>query len=1042
MKKSTKPAKTKTRGRPCSGLTKPAMQHHLNSSASAVAYSRAGLAGLVALGLLGGAGGPLVYAQDTQEETETEAEDQLETEEIIVSGTRLKNKAFAGVAPVQVLNPDRANLIGDFTATSIIRSSSLATGSFQINQQLGATSPGGSTSNGGAGSNGLSLRGLGTQRTLIVLDGRRLSPAGVQGRVGSVDLNVLPASALSTVEIIKDGSSSVFGADAIAGVVNGVTKKNYDGGSINAFGNLPLDSGGEQFFFSGNYGKTFEKGWISIAGEYSEDKRLRNSERDFLECSEEYLFVPGTNERADITDPDGSFKCRNHNPNGAFFSADWFGGTFQPDPDGALVGAPGDEFTRPSLPDWVRVGNFWLDDSDAERESYGLRNETSEAYEQADAISPLRRFGLFVNGAYEINDDIELYGSFLYNRRESEFSSWAFLFQGMSGDNPNNTVSAGLQEASGGGSSGAIQYQVVRPYNPSQTIDYFTGTMGVKGNITSGALDGWSWDAFATYGKSVGKYTSTFLYEDRLNAISLGSTSCDVSYLNSAVSPESVCDGINIPVLSTRFLVDQDWTEQEKAFLIGEETGKTVYEQFVVEGSIGGALFDLPAGAVEAVFGASYRRDEINDDPGENAIAGNYHLFSTAGITAGSEKVKEVFGELGIPLLADTPFAHDLSAVVSARHTDYTISGSKTTYKAGLNWAITPSFAVRGSIGTSFRGPNLYELFLADQVSFEFISDPCREYANSSDTATVANCTALGIPDDFIPLSSDAQVASGGAILPDGTSQITPETANSFSVGFIFTPEGTGLSVAVEYFDIEVKDQIDTLGAQAIVNQCYSDDDFDNSAFCSLLQRNGANPTDGTQPFLITSVNERFINIDSQRNRGIDFLVSFNRQFGDYNVGVDAQGTFQLEDEVIRVIGGVEDIEERRGLPNEPDFSGTLDFYLTKGDWELYYRLNAIGSSGLTELYGGDTFTFFNGHNGQERQEVLETGFYTYHTVSVSHHFGDGLRATIGVNNLLDRDPPTVSSDWRFDGWRTGVAAQNSWDLRGRRIFFNVRKDF
>ncbi|MEX0297421.1 MAG: TonB-dependent receptor plug domain-containing protein, partial [Kordiimonas sp.] len=301
-------------------LKNSTLRRYLLDTVSGVAFACVGALSIAAFADLTG---NAAYAQEEATETaETSSNEEIETEEIVISGTRLKNKSFAGVAPVQVLSPEKANLVGDYTATSIVRSSSLATGSFQINQQLGATAPGGTVSNGGAGANGLSLRGLGTQRSLIVLDGRRLSPAGVQGRIGSVDLNVLPGSAIANVEIIKDGSSSVFGADAIAGVVNGVTRKNYDGGAINVNGNIPFAGGGEQFYISGNYGKTFDKGWVAFAAEYTEEKRLRNSDRDFLSCSEEYIFHPGTDERADVLAPDGSFKCRNHNPNGAFFSAD------------------------------------------------------------------------------------------------------------------------------------------------------------------------------------------------------------------------------------------------------------------------------------------------------------------------------------------------------------------------------------------------------------------------------------------------------------------------------------------------------------------------------------------------------------------------------------------------------------------------------------------------------------------------------------------------------------------------------------------------
>lgn len=960
-------------------------------------------------------------------------------EEIVVTGTRLTNQAFVGVAPVQVISPEVARLAGGFTAADFVQSSALATGSFQLNQQLGAVGPGGAVGIGGGGVNGISLRGLGTQRSLVVLDGRRLAPAGVRGQVGAVDLNVLPSSILERIEIVKDGSSSIYGADAIAGVVNAVTKKNYDGGSIQVNSNIPLDSGGEQFFVSADFGKTFQRGWIAVAAEYSDEHALKNNERSYLSCSEDFVFYPDTGERADVVLEDGSYMCRNHNPNGAFFSADWFSGTFQPDPDGEHIGAPGDEFTRPFLPDWVRVGNFWIGDTAQERASYALRNEDSAAYQDADAISPLTRYTLFLSGEYELNERTSLYGNVLMNRRESEFDSWMFLFQEMSGEHPNNTVSAGLQAASGGNSSGAIQYQLVRPFNSAQEVDYYNAVIGLRGEFSDAFLSGWSWDAYVSVGRSDGEYSQDFLYEDRLNAISLGSVSCDPSFLIPELSPASLCDGIDIPVLETRFLVDQAWTEQEIAFLMGRETGRTTYDQVTAETSINGELFELPAGAVEAVFGLSWRRDEIDDRPGPNAIANNLHLFSSAGRTAGSEHVNEVFGELGIPILSGKPGAENVSAVASMRYTSYDISGSETTYKAGINWGFTPSVALRASYGTSFRGPNLFELFLADQTSFQFLSDPCLEYENSTDPTIVANCSSLGIPGDYRPIVFDTLVSSGGAILPDGTTTIRPETSDSWSAGLLLTPVDTRLALAIEYFEIEVNDEIDSLGAQQILNACYSHVNFPNNPYCGLIERNGP---DGANPFLLTLVNDRFRNIDSQTNRGVDFLLSYGTDLGSFGLQAALQGTWQLEDELLRVVEGEPNREDFLEDPNEPKFSGSMDVIVTRNDWTFYYAVNFLGSSGLTNEYGTNTFNFGGPYNDELLRERLETGSFVYHHLSLSKEFDGGLSATLGIRNLLDEEPPAVSVDWKFDGLRTGTAAQNSWDLLGRRLFLTLTKDF
>jgi iron complex outermembrane receptor protein len=182
--------------------------------------------------------------------------------------------------------------------------------------------------------------------------------------------------------------------------------------------------------------------------------------------------------------------------------------------------------------------------------------------------------------------------------------------------------------------------------------------------------------------------------------------------------------------------------------------------------------------------------------------------------------------------------------------------------------------------------------------------------------------------------------------------------------------------------------------------------------------------------------------IDSQTNRGVDFLLSYSTDLGGYGVQAALQATRQLEDKLVRIIEGEPDEEDFLEDPNEPKYSGTMDIIVSRSDWTFYYGLEYLGSSGLTKEYGGDTFNFFGAYNGEELREKLETGSIVYHHLSVSKGFGDGLSASLGVRNVLDEEPPIVSVDWKFDGLRTGTAAQNSWDVVGRRIFLTVTKNF
>jgi len=246
------------------------------------------------------------------------------------------------------------------------------------------------------------------------------------------------------------------------------------------------------------------------------------------------------------------------------------------------------------------------------------------------------------------------------------------------------------------------------------------------------------------------------------------------------------------------------------------------------------------------------------------------------------------------------------------------------------------------------------------------------------------------------------------------------------------------LSLAVDYFDIQIDNQIDQLGSNRILNACYND-----NLFCSFFNRNAADHP--TNPFEITQINERFLNIDEQTFRGLEWVAEYNKSFGEVKLETRLEYNYLLEAEQARTIAGEEDVSDFRGRPNRPKEAGTLDASFYWKDWELYYGVIFIGSSGLTEQYEGDTFTFFNGLNGETFREDLETGTQIYHTLSVSKTF-DKITATLGVNNIFDRQPPLVSVDWsfagEFNGSRTGSAAQNSWDLYGRRAFFTLRGEF
>ncbi|MFY8141142.1 MAG: TonB-dependent receptor plug domain-containing protein, partial [Caulobacter sp.] len=375
------------------------------------------------------------FAQTAPAETEA-SDEEAEVEALVVTGSRIKRSDFTSAAPIQVITSEQSVLEGLVDTAEIIQSSSVASGSFQANSLLG-----GYLITGGTNVNTISLRGLGAERTLVLVNGRRLPPSGSGGTVGPADLNVIPSTIIDRVEILKDGASSIYGSDAVAGVVNYITKTSTDGLELDVFGRVPAEQGGEVFQLAATWGKVFDRGYLSASASYYDQKGLRIKERDDTACAMDYYVNPTTGARADFIDLDtGKFKCYNA-INNAWQAADVYGGIFQYDP--TLAGAPPGGYSaaalglRTQLPDWVRAARA------GQPQTYPYANYDNEAYDNTHVISPIKRTSLYFTGGFDLTPTTEVYGELLFNRREDEVDSYRYIFETVARTNPNNTVGAG-----------------------------------------------------------------------------------------------------------------------------------------------------------------------------------------------------------------------------------------------------------------------------------------------------------------------------------------------------------------------------------------------------------------------------------------------------------------------------------------------------------------------------------------------------------------------------------------------------------------------
>lgn len=1044
--------------------------------------------------------------ENTPEGSTTETDDSA----IVVTGSRIRQPEFTSPDPVALIDPETAQREGKNDTASMLQSSPIAAGSTQITSALSSNF----VTNGGPGAETLDLRGLGANRTLVLLNGRRAGPAGTRGAVSSFDLNVLPQSIVSRVDVLKTGASSIYGSDAIAGVVNLITKTELDGFQLDGNASVPFDSGGENYRISGLWGKTFGRGHVMVAVDYYKRQELARSDRRYLDCPEAYTFRPDGS-RADLIDPrTGQYKCEDlrwghvwtydveyiYGYPGNMFLANGTnvsaitGGTvlMQYQYPGETLGippivSPPGAFTQFRAPaGWVPTGY--------DTQSLAVQNSFHPFVLDQTIVPETERKTFYADAAYEVTDGIELFGEFLFNRRETYQNGWRQFWNfGFTGDfyNAYYQYSTGDPAAEGWeGWNWLSATGITDQSDTSQRVDYYRGVAGLRGDF-GGFLKNFSWDAHVQYSKSDGRYRTQQILQDAVYNLSYFQTTpcAETTGPWGPVTPISNKQCLDLPWYDPFFLRGE-MTQQQLDYMFEWEEGRTKYTQLNGEVSLAGKLFELPAGPLGLAVGVTARRDRIRDVPGHitmsvnpffdptidpNAsicnrptaarrtlpcepIVSNAWGSSSSTITAGKSDTTEAFGEIQVPIFRGQPFFKDLSFSGAARLTnvkstrDDGVTDKDTgnwTYKLGGNWAVNDWLRFRATYGTSFRAPALFEQFLGEEKSFisQRAIDPCIRWAANLAAGNITqqiadNCAADGVPPTHPGGGITAEVIGIG-----GIGSLDPETSTAKTASIILTPRfsflpDTAVSLAVDYFDIEVKGEISRLGAGAIVSGCYSSENFPNDPLCALFQRGQVL----TAPFNISSVQDRFINIASQRNKGLDFTGNVRHNFGGWMGTLNFLGnvTYQLKDDIEFFAGFP---ESDNGEAGSPKFVG--DFNLTwrpRGGWSIFYGIDVFGKTDdtedLLEDIGGDDNCIDSALRGTYCLDVkVPTTFY--HAMSVTKELSDRFEFTVGMSNIFDTRPPRVSVVGNNVIPMIGpVVGTSQYDFYGRRMFVNVSRRF
>lgn len=1114
------------------------------------------------------------YAQtsddDAVEQITTVDNEEEKTDEIVVTGSRIKRDTFSSISPIQVLDFETERDNGIIDPVQILQTSEAAAG-IQIDSSFA-----GFVLDNGPGSETINLRGLGAARTLVLLNGRRLAPSGVEGAPAQPSINLLPSSLIQRTEILTDGASSIYGSDAVAGVVNVILRKDFDGLDIRLTTDQALEGAGDDYNIAGSYGVNFDRGFLGFGAEYDFRDSITAADRDIFSGCQTNVEIDENGEirNNDVGDQidfnqrfgEGFLTAADGVDNPcvlAGFSSRIFvaGGNGSP---GSIYFVPGESNT--GIPNFVdQNGPFGLPiDSDNDGvQDFGFQefnlNGLDSLNQLRDILSEQERYNLAAFGEYtfEGENNITPYFEVVYSRTETNQQTGApQIFPTVGIDNPFNPCGTsgidcvqafeaatltnpgflrvfgnnfgGLCAANGIGPEACTPatfgitaqpdgFREVIPVVSIQGDRNFTETSidqtRIVGGFTAdlpqfsfGDFTDWSFEASAAHTISKGASVRTGIREDRLD-LALGNSQIAIDS-NGDGFPEIVpgdpiaglapcevqagvsltadvtdgCVPVNLFAESVLGEVIGDFaTQAERDFLIDERSFDTEINQTVLNAYFSGKLFNLPAGSVGAVFGAEYRDETIKSRPNNVASDGLlFGFFSDSGTNANRDIV-EAFGEIDIPVAAGLPFAEQIDVNLSGRVLDDSVGGSAAVYAIKAGWRPVTSLLLKGSFGTSFRSPNLREAFLGPQSGFTNVADPCtvptdavttdpitgaqvvNPALDDRDAAILAACVREGI--DPLTFGIGTTGVTNIEVFRQGSelsgAPLDNETSEALTLGASFEQPFTDLfdlTVGVNYYDIEIEDQVIAVGTQFAVNECFDVNGVsaDRSRFCDLIVRD---PT--TQG--IASANLDFINLTSRSTTGLDFNARLNKEFRAFNqnfdFGLDLRANHLLTSEnEILTAGGTFDSDTFEGEFGFPRWTGSLRARLGFGDWSVNWftryqssqtqdeaGIDAFGNAASTND-GTDTVAFSDTCAGPlfgdvNCRDLGEVGDYFLHNVGLRYeHPTDNWGVNVNVTNVFNEDPPLVDGSEVTSVSNVPIGA--GFDLFGRRLFVQVRKAF
>jgi iron complex outermembrane receptor protein len=802
-------------------------------------------------------------------------------EEIMIVGSRIMRQDEVSSSPVQTLSEDDLRADGSLSLGETLQSLPSVGPSLNANGSAGTSH----------GSSSLNLRNLGENRSLVLVNGRRwVNGAGTRGFRDFVDLNTIPQAMIQRVEVLQDGATAIYGADAIAGVVNMQTYRNFEGLRVKTnFGESSegdRETQGIDILAGRNFGNS---NW-TVALTHVDQKPIYTQDRSLTAIPLNGLSL-GTPE---LLFRESSLASKVN------FTIPTNGITRNPGADGNVIGS------------WRGV------------------NATTDRYNRYDnnyVVGPLERTSLFVQNTTQLAGGIEFTLEALYNRRKSDqqFSEPLSVILGSRGFTiPNNPAVNPFGVTFAGSDFRVTGFHVENGLRQNQQE---VETLRLGAGLSGELANTWRWDMFYTWAENEASFKSVNQMD--LDRLALGMRACNSTGISSDISDLLAgCVAVNLFNPMTPAMVNYvNFTGRDK----------NAAEQTDFTANLTGDLMQLPAGALAFAAGIEYREEQGSDDA-DSYINGaprvnTYQRTSSAPRegTNGEYDLKEAYVEFSIPLLADKPFARDLRADIATRYSDYSTFGDTTNSKVGLAWRPIDDLMIRATWAEGFRAPSILELFEGARQTSIPVTDPC-----SGGGVGLVGCQS--VPGSYIQPEASVSASVGG------NGNLNPETSENISYGFVLTPSAiNGFSLTMDWYKIDIEDTISTFGAQNLLNLCAT-----TGQRCNFISRanDGEIQDLADGPINLNGTSVKGIDlvarysIDSNFG-GFDFTLSASKLREMTEKSTLPNGTIQVNDKLGRAL-----LREAY-----PEMRANFSTRWSMDKWAANYSARMIGDT--EETFGG-----------------------------------------------------------------------------------------